>query len=279
MGSADIIPGVSGGTIALVLGIYRKLIDSLKSFNPQILLQLIKFDIASFKEGVKKIRLDFLLPLFSGVVLAILLGSKLIHIALNRFPGPTYSFFSGLIIASALMIFNRYQRNVGAFMTMIAGILIGFFLAGLSSFALTHQLYFIFISGAVAVCAMILPGVSGAFLLLLLGQYEYMLGLLHQPFSSIHIIGVFILGAVFGLVSFTRIISYFMDNYEKETLGFLVGLMAGSLRRPIGLIIEGTSLNGPTLIQNFSTLFFTILFGILGILLVYLLNGSFQDRI
>ncbi len=275
MGSADVIPGVSGGTVALVLGIYKKLIDSIKSLRPRALFYLFRLDFSAFKSEMKEVNFRFLLSLVAGIATAILAGSNLVGTLLDLYPGPTYSFFSGLIIASAYFIFRGLmEEGFGSALPLFVGLLFGFFLVGVDALGLNHQLWIVFLSGAVAVCAMMLPGVSGAFLLLLLGQYEFMLDALGEAFSSLPVISVFLLGAGFGLVAFSRIISFFMNNYEKGTLGFLVGLMVGSLRKPIGVIVTGEPGDLLASLGFFPSLFILVFSGLFGILVVYLVKNS-----
>jgi len=232
MGTADVIPGVSGGTIALITGIYERLIHAISKIDFRFILYLLEGDIKSFKENIKK-EIDFQLfvPLLLGIGLAILTMSKVISFLLVNYTALTYAFFFGLILASA----NFVYKHVDAFsLKNIVFLIIGFIFAllfvGLNPIQANHSLPVIFLSGTVAICAMILPGISGAFILLLLNQYEYMIKILNN-FQVLEII-TFGFGALIGILSFSRILDFLLNNHKSITMAFLVGLMLGTLRLP-----------------------------------------------
>ncbi|MFB6089233.1 MAG: DUF368 domain-containing protein, partial [Candidatus Aenigmatarchaeota archaeon] len=238
MGLADIIPGVSGGTIAFIVGIYEKLITSIKSFTPLIFLYLLKapFSKESRKEFLRlfgSMNPRFLLALLFGIITSFLAASRVILIALHNFPTYTYAFFFGLILASAVMIYEHVEGlNIGKVFVGFAGFLFSFMITGPQTLTLPHTIPVVFFSGMIAISAMILPGISGSFMMLLLGQYEFMLGVLKNFTTKYVEILVFIGGAAIGLVIFSRILSYLLKEHKQHTVSFLTGLMLGALRLP-----------------------------------------------
>lgn len=239
MGFADVIPGVSGGTMALITGIYEELILALKSIDPRIVTDPLIGEFGSLRERLRDIRYRFLIPLGLGIGVALLVGSQFIRYLLNNYPPYTYSFFFGLILASAGLVYLEIPRvRLSVAIASMFGALLALFIVGLSSGAFNHALWFIALSGAVAVCAMILPGISGAFILLLLGQYEYVLEAVGNLSGSLPTLIVFGLGAIAGLGGFSRIISFALDRWRSVTLGVLVGLMVGALRKPVEVIVS-----------------------------------------
>lgn len=230
MGTVDIIPGISGGTMALILGIYQKIIDELK--------------IISFK-NIKKINYGFLVPLFLGIITAIISLARIIHYLLENHSIYLYSFFFGLIIASIFIILPKNLYKNKKFLFVILGFLIAWFISGSASINTANNYLNIFLSGAIAICAMILPGISGSFILLILGKYEFMISVLKNPFTDnnlIYII-VFVAGCIIGLLSFVRLLSYTFKKYYNISLAILIGFMAGALRKvwPFGDFIRDKS--------------------------------------
>jgi len=231
MGSADVIPGVSGGTIALITGIYEDLIRALRSIDIIAIQKITAFD---FKGALAKIHLRFLLALFSGIVVAILSLARLMNFLLHHQPVPTWSLFFGLIAASILVVgkqVNNWFGKVG--ICFIAGIIAASIIVNLIPITTPEELWFIFLCGVVAICAMILPGISGAFILLILGKYEFITGTLRNPFlpQNISVLLVFCIGCMFGLVGFSRVLNYLLQKFHNLTLAFLAGLIAGSLQK------------------------------------------------
>jgi putative membrane protein len=225
MGAADIVPGVSGGTIAFISGIYRELIDSIKSINHQTLKLLLSFKLVAFW---KEINGNFLLALGSGILISILSLVRLIHYLLEQFPVILWSFFFGLIVASAIVIGKKITKwNLGVILTLILGIGIAFFINISAPAETTNELWFIFISGMIAICAMILPGISGSFILLLLKKYEYITGALKE--FDLPVIITFAVGCGVGLISFSNVLSWMFKKYYNMTIGLLTGFMIGSL--------------------------------------------------
>jgi putative membrane protein len=196
MGSADVIPGVSGGTIALITGIYEVLIGALRSFDWSVVKKILSLD---FKAAAAQVHARFLLVLFLGIITAILSLARLMNYLLHHHPVPTWSLFFGLIVASILIVGKQVTGWFGkAGVCFVAGIISGSIIVNLIPINTPDALWFIFLCGFVAICAMILPGISGAFILLILGKYEFITGTLKNPFlmQNIVVIFVFCLGLV-----------------------------------------------------------------------------------
>ncbi|MFP4045827.1 MAG: DUF368 domain-containing protein [Candidatus Aenigmatarchaeota archaeon] len=218
MGLADIIPGVSGGTIALIIGIYERLIETIESVSPK---------------KWREIDYGFIVPLGLGIAAAFLAASRVILFLLHNYESPVYAFFFGLISASAILVYRRTSRlQWKTLASLVAGFLVAFLVVGVEYFSLVHSPPVLFFSGFLAICAMLLPGVSGSFMLLMVGQYEYMLGALQNVSAHWTEITVFMLGALTSLFTFSRVIGWFLENHEEMTLTFLTGMMIGALRLP-----------------------------------------------
>ena len=231
MGSADVIPGVSGGTIALITGIYENLIGALRSIDINVVQTVLAFDL---KGAVARIHLRFLLTLFSGILLAILSLARLMNYLLHHHPVPTWSLFFGLIAASTLMVGKHVNDWLGkAGVSFVTGIIAATAIVNLIPIQTPEDFWFIFLCGILGICAMILPGISGAFILLILGKYEYITAALKNPFlpHSMAVILVFCAGCLVGLIGFSRVLNYLLNKYHNLTLAFLTGLIAGSLQK------------------------------------------------
>ena len=241
MGAADIVPGVSGGTIALITGIYEHLVHAISKIRFRCLKPLVKGNFNEFKVLFKEdIDYKFFIPLIIGIAVAMLSLSKVISYCMEVYTAITYSFFLGLIIASAYVLIRQIPKlNLKHVGFAIVGFIAAYIFVSLNPIAANHSLPVIFISGLIAICAMILPGISGSFLLLLLGQYEYMLNALHN-FHLSEII-VFIVGAIIGILGFSRILNYLLEHYKEVTMAFLIGVMVGTLKIPAVNIIASTS--------------------------------------
>lgn len=229
MGAADIVPGVSGGTMALIMGVYETLIDAIKSFNLEAIKLALGFKI---KELLDHVPFRFLIALGIGLLSAVLLMSSVLHNMLESEGSFTYvfAFFAGLIVASILAIGLKVTWSSNAIIAFIIGAVVAFVVVGLPTVGdqLGHAPLVLFFSGMIAICAMILPGISGSFILLILGQYDYVLGAVKNfDIVSIASVGV---GAVIGLLGFSRILSWLLKHYENVTIAVLVGFMLGSLR-------------------------------------------------
>ena len=246
MGSADIIPGVSGGTIALITGIYERLIYAISSIKFSFLKPLLTGNFADFKTKlIEEIDFELFIPLFLGIGIAFITLAKVISYLLDTQTAYTFSFFLGLILASAYILYTKLDDlNIKIIVITAIGIILSYVFVGLNPIATNHSLIVIFISGLIAICAMILPGISGSFLLLLLGQYQYMLNALNSR-NLIEII-VFGIGAVIGILGFSKLLNYLLEKYESATMTFLIGIMLGTLRLPVMKITS--SANGSWII-------------------------------
>jgi putative membrane protein len=227
MGAADVVPGVSGGTVAFITGIYDELLRSINSIDLEALKLLGKFRIA---ELWKKVNGSFLVTLFAGIATSLLSLAKLMIYLLEHHPIIIWSFFFGLILISAPLVLREIKKwRVSTFLSFLVGTGIAYAITVLSPTQSPDALWFIFISGAVAICAMILPGISGAFILLLIGKYQYMITALTE--FNIPVVLVFITGCVVGLLGFSRFLSWILENYHSATVALLAGFMLGSLNK------------------------------------------------
>ena len=243
MGSADIVPGVSGGTIALITGIYGHLIEAISNIRFGFLKPLVKGDFKGFwNQLLEEIDFKFFIPLILGIGIAFLTLAKVVTYCMEYHTALTYSFFLGLIIASAVILFRKIEKiNIKHVLCAVIGLILTYIFVSLNPIAANHSLLIIFISGMIAICAMILPGISGSFLLLLLGQYKYMLTALHEFHLSE--IAVFAVGAVIGILGFSKILNFLLKNYEELTMAFLIGVMLGSLKVPAVEIVSSASVD------------------------------------
>lgn len=226
MGAADVVPGVSGGTIALITGIYETFVNALKSFSsaPKVL----------FKEGFaavwKHINGPFLLALGAGIGFSLLALVKLIKYALEFHPVLLWSFFFGLIVASSYYVGKQVKKwNTANIIALLLGAASIFYLTSISPSQTSESALFIFFSGMVAICAMILPGISGAFILVLIGKYQFIINSLSD--LNIKVIVLFALGCGTGLLSFSHLLSYLLKRYHDLTIAILTGFMIGSLQK------------------------------------------------
>ncbi len=227
MGGADVVPGVSGGTIAFITGIYEELLESIKSMDKTAIQLLFSWKIDAFW---KHINGTFLITLLSGIFVSVLSLAKLIHYVLNVHPIQLWSFFFGLIIISALLVSRQIKQwNIIVVIAGISGIAIAWFVTSATPSTTPDSLLFVFISGTVAICAMILPGISGSFILLVLGKYEFIIESIKD--LNVLVILVFGLGCVVGLLSFSRVVSWLLRKYHDLTVALLAGFMIGSLNK------------------------------------------------
>lgn len=227
MGTADVIPGVSGGTVAFITGIYEELLHSIKSIDKEALQLLLRFRIADFW---KKINGSFLICVLGGIITSLVSLARLMTYLLEHHPIQIWSFFFGLILISSPLILRDIKKwNAGIGVSFIIGVVMAYMITILSPTETPTNLLFIFFCGALAICAMILPGISGAFILLLIGKYEYMITALIE--LNIPVIIVFVLGCFFGLLGFSRFLSWILDHYRFPTLALLAGFMIGSLNK------------------------------------------------
>lgn len=227
MGAADVIPGVSGGTIAFITGIYEELVGSIRSFDLTALRKLLRFDLKGFW---KHINGSFLFSVLAGIGISIFSLAKVMKYLLETHPIFVWSFFFGLIIASAWLVAREVKKwGVGTVVALIAGTVAAYMITVLSPASTSDAWWFIMLSGAVAVCAMILPGISGAFILLLLGKYAYIIGAVST--FNIPVLLLFAVGAVVGIISFSHLLSWLLAKHHGMTVGLLTGFMVGSLNK------------------------------------------------
>lgn len=225
MGAADVVPGVSGGTIAFVTGIYTELLDSIKSINLHALKTLFKEGPRAFWQSING---TFLLVLGSGILLALLSLARGIHYLLMNYPVWLWAFFFGLILASCWHIGKEIKRwGLPQLALLAAGAIVAGFISTASPTSVTATPLIILLAGSIAICAMILPGISGSFILLLMGLYEPVLGAVKQ--LDIQLLGTFAVGAQIGLMAFSRLLSWLLHHYKDAMFALLTGFMAGSL--------------------------------------------------
>jgi putative membrane protein len=227
IGAADIVPGVSGGTMAFILGVYNSLLNAITSFN----ITAIRLAIGlKLRELIAHISLPFLIALGLGIGTAIIALSNLLGTALEESPSFVFAFFGGLVIASIVAIGAKLRWTPVTIAVLIIGAIGAYLIVGLNPMqSADHSPLVLFLSGAIAICAMILPGISGSFILLILGQYQYVLDAVRsRDFGTIIMVG---LGAVFGLLAFSRVLRWLLRHHEQPTIAVLTGFMIGSLRK------------------------------------------------
>ncbi|MYD08508.1 MAG: DUF368 domain-containing protein [Chloroflexi bacterium] len=226
MGAADIVPGVSGGTMAFILGVYEQLINAIKSFNLDAIRMLLQLKIGELLDYVS---IRFLLALGLGLASAILLLSSFLSCTMDDPGGKVllFAFFFGLVLASILTIGIRVSWSASAVAIFAAGAAVAFIIVNIVPAEADHSAPTLFVSGMIAITAMILPGISGSFMLLIMGQYDYVLtAVSNRDLPPIIIVG---LGAVVGIILFSRVLSHLLKHYYNLTVALLVGFMAGSL--------------------------------------------------
>lgn len=226
MGAANIVPGVSGGTIALLTGIYGDFIDSL---NQLMILSNWKMIIkGKFKDFWKNVNGGFLTALFIGILLSLISLAKLMEYVIVYHPVQTWAFFFGLIIASAIyMLFDIKGWKLGDVLFLIVGGISGILVCTMSPTQTPDDLWFIFICGAIAICTMILPGISGSFILVILSKYEYIINALNT--MNLPVLLVFVFGCVVGILAFAKFLHWLLAKYERQTMLILIGFVIGSL--------------------------------------------------
>jgi len=227
MGAADVVPGVSGGTIAFITGIYEVLINSIKSINLDTIKLLFSEGFSAFWKAVNG---NFLLSIIIGIGISVLSLAKLLKFILENYPELIWSFFFGLIVASAIYVAKQIKAwNVGSIISLVAGIVVAYIITEITPAETTNAWWFVFLSGAIAICAMILPGISGSFILLLMGKYAYIIGAVSD--LKIGILTIFLSGAVVGIISFSNLLSWLLKKYHNQTIAVLAGFMVGSLNK------------------------------------------------
>lgn len=274
MGAADVVPGVSGGTIAFIVGIYDELINTIKSINLQSFKLLFTF---KFKEFWKAVNGNFLFSLFAGIAISVFSLAKLITYLLVAHPILVWAFFFGLVLASTWFVAKDIEGwNWKTVLSFIIGAVIAYYITVVTPAETPTNLLFIFLCGAIAICAMILPGISGSFILVLLGKYHYIMDAVKG--LDLLILCVFGAGAFIGITSFSRVLSYALKHFRNVTMAVLAGFMLGSLNKvwpwkttEIEIIngteftIEHNSLPTQYLVEGFVLM-------IVGFMLVYVLE-------
>lgn len=233
MGAADVIPGVSGGTIAFITGIYDQLVGSIASINAEAFRLLLQ---GRFKALWRHINGGFLLSLIAGIGVSVITLAGLMQMLLTTYPIQTWAFFFGLIVASSIFILRGISGwHLREYLMVILGVLLGATVCTLSPTQTPDGLWFIFLSGAIAICAMILPGISGSFILLILGKYQYIMGCISDLVSgtdvtrNLLILGVFAAGALVGIIGFSKLLHWLLARWNKEVLIIMAGFIIGSL--------------------------------------------------
>ena len=280
MGIAEIIPGVSGGTIAFITGIYEELINSIKSINTNTLKLLVTFKFSAFWRAVNG---TFLITLIFGMLTSILVLSRFIVYLLDDHPFKIWGFFFGLIIASGILIFYQIQKiGIAVLLSFVIGLSIASYIALQTPSITPNTNFFIFLSGAIAISAMILPGISGSFILVFLSKYEFILKALNS--FDIAVISIFLAGCIVGLVTFSRVFSYLFKKYSDVVISVLIGFLGGSLFKiwPFYEVLEYNSSNEPiyttpilpTASQSNELVFF-FTFGVIGFLGMWVIEKKF----
>ena len=227
MGAADVVPGVSGGTIAFIVGIYEELLNSIKSVDLDAFKMFFQF---KWKDLWAKVNGNFLVSVFLGVALSILSLAKLITYLLENHPVLVWSFFFGLVLASTIVVSRQIRQfSWDRWFIFALGTVGAFFITVATPSSTPETLPFVFLSGAIAICAMILPGISGSFILVLLGKYFYIMNALKN--FEIPTILTFLAGASIGIVSFSNVLAWLLKKYHDLTIALLSGFMLGSLNK------------------------------------------------
>ncbi len=228
MGAADVVPGVSGGTMAFILGIYEELIESIQTFARKEFWRNVL--TGRIRDALRSVNFGFLFCVLFGILLAIFTLAHTLESLLATHPALVWSFFFGLILASVFVISKRIERwSPKELITLIVAAALAYLIVGLVPVETPNAWWFLVLAGAIAICAMILPGISGAFLLLLLGKYQTALAAVNdRDFMTLIL---FAIGAVIGLVLFSKILNWLFRRYHNLTVVFLMGLMIGSLRK------------------------------------------------
>jgi len=287
MGTADIVPGVSGGTVAFITGIYEALLTAISSINSRLVLQVLRLN---FKEALAGLHLRFLVSLVFGIALAIISTAHLMHYLLTEHAVQTWSVFFGLITASILVVGHSINKRFTSFPALILGIILAYGITGLIPLYTPEEPWFIFFSGMIAICAMILPGLSGSFILLILGKYAFITAALRNPVNpdNLEIILIFVAGCLVGILGFSRILRYGLARWHDYTLALLTGIMIGSMRKvwPWKITLESQIIRGKEHVlreENVWPLFdfefgIALLLMLAGFVLVLLLDKMSRQR-
>ncbi len=288
MGAADVVPGVSGGTIAFISGIYEELLETINSVNFNT-IRILKNN--GLNAMWKSINGNFLISLLLGIAISIISLAKLIKWLLENEPILVWSFFFGLVLASVIYVAKQIESwNIITILMLVFGTVIGFYITMLPPMVGNYTSgWFMFFAGSLAICAMILPGISGGFILLLLGAYKPALDALHD--KDIKTIVLLIFGAIVGLLTFSRLLKWLFDGYRTVTLAVLTGFIFGSLNKiwPWKRVIESEIINGklkiiqeesvsPFNFQGNPELLWAMVLSIVGFLVIVLLERSAVNK-
>ena len=262
MGAADVIPGVSGGTIAFIMGIYDEFVSSIAKIDSEAVKMLLK---GQFRDFWKHINGGFLLSIVIGIGFSVVTLAGLMKTLLAEHPVQTWAFFFGLIVASSILILKGISGwKIREGIMLILGVALGAVVCNLSQTSTPDGLWFIFLSGALAICAMILPGISGSFILVILGKYDYIMGCISNVTKGIDfgqnvlILSVFLLGAAIGILSFSKFLRWLLARWNKETMVVLAGFIIGSLSKVFPWSASNSGIDNNS----------AIAFAVLGLLLV-----------
>lgn len=277
MGAADVVPGVSGGTIAFIVGIYDELINSIKSINAHSLKLLFTGKIVSFWKAING---SFLFSILLGIGISVFSLAKLITWLLEAHPIMVWAFFFGLVLASTWFVSKDIKEwNVKTIASFIVGAAVAYYITVATPAETPTNLLFIFLCGAIAICAMILPGISGSFILVLLGKYFYIMDAVKE--LKIGILLVFAAGALIGITSFSRVLSFALARFRNSTLALLTGFMLGSLNKvwpwKEKIMMDGGFELEKNIMPN-AFLAEAIVLAIIGFFLVYFLEKLSQKK-
>ena len=227
MGAADVIPGVSGGTIAFITGIYEELIESVRSINLKSLKLLFSGRLLEFWKAING---AFLISVFLGIAISIFSLAKGLKFLLENYPIPVWAFFFGLILSSTIFVAKKIKKyDLIIWVAGAAGIIAAYYITILTPSEANTTKWFIFLSGVIAICAMILPGISGSFILVLLGIYKFILNAV--SILDIGTLLIFISGAAIGIIAFSNFLSWLLKRWYNTTIALLAGFMIGSLNK------------------------------------------------
>ena len=282
MGAADIVPGVSGGTVAFITGIYEELLKSITSINFKIFILLKNKNI---KTVWQKINGNFLACIFSGILLSVVALSKTITFMIKSYPVLVWSFFFGLILASCFIIGRTIKSwNFQRVISLVVGAFIAFSITRFTPVENSDSMFYIFISGVIAISAMVLPGVSGSYILLLMGSYKIILKALNE--LNLTVVLVFSFGCLIGLLSFARLLSKLFKSYKDITIAVLTGFLIGSIDKvwPWKIVIK-TRVNSsgetvpfieksvmPYYFEGDPKILLALILSVVGFIIVYTLN-------
>lgn len=271
MGIADIIPGVSGGTMAFITGIYDRLIFGIKEVGTFIVNIPKNLRSKKIVSSFKKIDFALFIPLFLGIGVSFIFGAQIMSKLLIKYPAQIYSFFIGLILASAFLIFKRIKtHSFSSIIFVVFGFLLGLFISlmPISANSDNPSLIFMFFLGMIAICAMILPGISGAYIVLMFGQLTFLYSAIGNIAEYWLFLLVFGIGAIIGLLIFSRILSYLLKEYHSRTLYALIGIMLGALIGPIKLVFAQSEKQS----SSFVLLGVLTILGIIVVLLIEMIS-------